>query len=244
MDEEERNKKDRRKYNQDRLLAGFPILTDNGIIINSPKLKQIYEIGEMYHNLYLSVCINKGLLPFLMESENKYANILNYDDSLMVCFLEGLKFFTGQQFIKAKEYFIVEGSDPPSYLCEDNFGDFIDLLELSNCAVERDTSKDIRNRELDRKIAEAKRKLNQRLGRKIDEDKITLSDLISVLASKHNNLNIMNIWDLTYYQFDNQFKRMQLIENYDIGVRQLLAVGPFGGIDTKNFNIEHYIKRI
>ena len=66
-----------------------------------------------------------------------------------------------------------------------------------------------------------------------------LIDLISVLASKHNNLNIMNIWELNYFQFNDQFQRMQLIENYDMSVRQLLA-----GVDKKHVNLEHYIKKI
>src|SRR5690606_21994752 len=96
-----------------------------------------------------------------------------------------------------------------------------------------------RNKELDRKIVEAKRKIQEQLGREPDDDRIEFADLVSVLAAKHPNLNIVNVWELTYFQFNNQFQRMQLIESYDFGVRQILA-----GFDKDKVKLQHYIKKI
>lgn len=222
--------------NRGRLLAALPLFVD-GISIYSPTLKQIFEMGESMYAAYLGICTNDDLHPLFLQLENKFDNILNYDDVITSLFLAGLEFFTRQTFIKDNDCFIANDS---TCLHKGNFDTFVRLLKLANCIdVKRDSSKDIRNKELDEKIAKAKAEVNKKLGRKLDEDKIMLLDLISVLASKHNNLNIMNIWELNYFQFNDQFQRMQLIENYDMSVRQLLA-----GVDKKHVNLEHYIKKI
>ena len=41
------------------------------------------------------------------------------------------------------------------------------------------------------------------------------------------------------YQFNNQFNRMQMIEDYDINIRSLLA-----GADSKKIQLKHYIRPI
>lgn len=225
------------QIHQGRLLAGLPLVVDS-ITVYSPKLIQIANIGYPIYNINLGVCINDGLPPHCMEYENKFDNVLQYDGEYLTYFLWGLEFFTSKTFVKQNECFIVE--DESLRLDRNNFDGLVYLLKLANCVdPEKDRVKGMRNKDLDEKIAKAKRELNERLGRSPDDNKIELIDLISVLASKHNNLNIMNIWDLNYFQFNNQFNRMQLVENYDLGIRQLLA-----GADKDKVKLEHYIKKI
>ena len=220
---------------RERLLAGLPLYVDK-IPVYSPKLIQIANIGFPIYNTYLSICVNDNMSPQHTKYENKFLNVLRYDLDYHAYFILGLEFFTGKRFVWQDTHFAVEGED--LRLDSNNFNELMRLLRLTNCFPEKDI-KIKRNKELDRKIAEAKRKIREQLGREPDDDRIEFADLVSVLAAKHPNLNIVNVWELTYFQFNNQFQRMQLIESYDFGVRQILA-----GFDKDKVKLQHYIKKI
>lgn len=226
-----------------KLLAGHPIYVDK-IPIYSPKLTNIALVDEQIYNLYSCLCFSLGVnetFKFPRMFEDNYDNIaFGYPKEVLKLFYSALEFFTGQNFIKKTKDNQVYFESEQSILYKNNYQQFVNTLKLVNCMdTKNNTIK--HNNELDKKIEEAKKKINQKLnkGNENNEDDIRLMDLISVLASTHNNLNIMNIWDLNIYQFNNQFKRMQLIENHNIGIRQLLA-----GVDKKHVQLEHYIKKI
>ena len=80
---------------------------------------------------------------------------------------------------------------------------------------------------------EAKRKAKKKNG----ETDIELSDLIASLAIGNNGYNMLNIWDLTYYAFQDQLKRMSWREEFDINTRASLA----GAKIDKN-KLSHWIK--
>ena len=151
-----------------RLLAGLPLVVDS-ITVYSPKLIQIANIGYPIYNINLGVCINDGLPPHCMEYENKFDNVLQYDGEYLTYFLWGLEFFTSKTFVKQNECFIV--ADEGLRLDRNNFDGLVYLLKLANCVdPEKDRVKGMRNKDLDEKIAKAKRELNERLGRSPDED--------------------------------------------------------------------------
>lgn len=66
---------------------------------------------------------------------------------------------------------------------------------------------------------------------------LSFLDLVDALAAKGNGLNALNIWELTYYAFNCQFKRMQWIEDYEHGFQSLLA-----GAKKESVNLEHWIR--
>lgn len=57
-----------------------------------------------------------------------------------------------------------------------------------------------------------------------------MPNIISALAAHHNSLNIINIWDLTVYQLNDQFKRQRYIDYYHILSR---SVSIWGDKDSK-----------
>lgn len=69
------------------------------------------------------------------------------------------------------------------------------------------------------------------------ESDLSFVDLVGSLAAKGNNLNAINIWDLTYYAFNDQFKRMQWVEEYNNGFESLLA-----GAKANKVNLKHWIR--
>ena len=50
---------------------------------------------------------------------------------------------------------------------------------------------------------------------------------------------MLNVWDLTYYAFNDQFKRMQMKEEYENTYKSLLA-----GADPKKVKIRYWIDTI
>lgn len=92
-----------------------------------------------------------------------------------------------------------------------------------------------------REIWDALHKGKQQLAkaRSADGDGLTFLDLVASLAAKGNGLNALNVWDMTYYAFQDQFQRMQWIENYDNTLRSLLA-----GADSKKVKLENWLQPI
>ena len=68
---------------------------------------------------------------------------------------------------------------------------------------------------------------------------LSFLDLVASLAAKGNGLNALNVWNLTYYAFNDQFKRMQAIEEYEQAMGAIQA-----GADPKKIKVEHWIKNI
>jgi hypothetical protein len=81
--------------------------------------------------------------------------------------------------------------------------------------------------------AKAKEKQKQKEG----ESSLELSDLIASLAIGGSGYNMLNVWDLTYYAFQDQLKRMSWREEFDINTRASLA-----GAKLDKNKLSHWIK--
>jgi hypothetical protein len=84
-----------------------------------------------------------------------------------------------------------------------------------------------------RKREEAKRKQRKKDG----ESELELSDLIGSLTIADNSYNLLNVWDLSYYAFQDQFRRMSWREEFDINTRASLA-----GAKLDKNKLSHWIK--
>jgi hypothetical protein len=89
----------------------------------------------------------------------------------------------------------------------------------------------IKNRE---KVARAKAKQRAK-----DGGDIKFSDLVGSVAVGNCGLNIANIWDITYYAFHDQLKRMGWRDQFNINNRAALA-----GAKLKKSQLKHWIKSI
>ena len=73
--------------------------------------------------------------------------------------------------------------------------------------------------------------------KKTGEKELELSDLVASLAIGTNSYNILNVWDLAYYAFQDQLKRMSWHEEFDINTRASLA-----GAKLDKNKLSHWIK--
>ena len=84
------------------------------------------------------------------------------------------------------------------------------------------------------KVARAKAKQKKQSG-----SDIQFSDLVGSVAAGNCGLNIKTIWDITYYAFHDQLKRMGWREQFDINNRAAMA-----GAKLKKSQLKHWIKSI
>lgn len=83
-----------------------------------------------------------------------------------------------------------------------------------------------------RKRDELKRKQNADSGEERDGD-IDFYDILSAISSKSYGINETNVTSLTIYQVYRKFKRMEIIDQYDISIESILA-------GAQNIKIKHW----
>ena len=159
------------------------------------------------------------------------------------------QFFTGDKptFINSPASIVLGDPAEKRVLNKDNFIGFSDLVALS-CAM-RDPKEDTieflesdtpRVRALKEKMLKGRRdreEAKKREKKRSGESDIELSDLVASLAIGGNGYNMLNVWDLTYYAFQDQLKRMSWREEFDINTRASLA-----GAKLDKNKLSHWIK--
>lgn len=76
--------------------------------------------------------------------------------------------------------------------------------------------------------------------KKDGDNKLGFSDLIaSLLAGSNGAINNQTVWSLTYYAFQDQLKRMNWREEFDINTRAAMA-----GAKIDKDKLSHWIKNM
>ena len=89
------------------------------------------------------------------------------------------------------------------------------------------------------KRRKARERLNKAKNNDSDGERLTLDDLVSIVCANGNGINIFNVWDLSFYAFNDQFNRMKMFDDYQISVQSLLA-----GADPNEIELKHWMSKI
>lgn len=128
-------------------------------------------------------------------------------------------------------------------LNEENYGQFRNILKYRNCFVdiENDYNENPAN-EMAAKLLEKKRILNEKLRKSkksIGEEDISMSDLISIFAEAES-MPVQDVYsNYDIYQFNNQFNRLKIMDDYHVNIRALLA-----GAKSEDVKLQHWISKI
>jgi hypothetical protein len=131
--------------------------------------------------------------------------------------------------------FYIGNLEDKKIINETNYEKFKDILKFQNCINKKQNDEfanlaNAKAEEIKNKILKGRQLIKGR------ESEITLDILISALAANgENGLNIINIWDLTFYQFNDQFSMMKMVEDFDINIQSMLA-------GAKIEDLKHYIR--
>ena len=243
-------------------LSGAPVFLDDICAIYPATLLEIVTVGYDTFRQYLQVLIAEK--PVLDSKEDgELAKLLN-DLSDFQYFLvmtsmdkeinqkakESFRFFTHESvtFSLDPAQIVVGPLQEKHLLTEERFYDLRRILKRMYW-IEQQQGEEIviyqddlpsvkalktqmkKNRE---KVAKAKAKKKQQEGTDLE-----MSDLIASVAAGNCNLNIENIWNITYYAFHDQLKRMGWREQFNINNRAALA-----GAKLKKSQLKHWIKSI
>lgn len=118
-------------------------------------------------------------------------------------------------------------------LNKNNYENFKKIIKWQNC-LENNTKEKMANKraeEIMRKIKEGQEALNKKKGLEAN-----FETYVSVLFSNSYSIGL-NVFDLTIYQFYDQFKRQQMIEQYHMNIKSILS-----GAKPDDIDLRHYIR--
>lgn len=241
---------------------GSPIFLDDICAIYSVTLREIIEEGYSNFQKYLGVLTatkpsSKG------EKDQEVAKILNdlsdfeylllmisFDPEVNECVKNALRFFTHESniaFSLDPAQIILGPLEEKHLLTEDKFYEFQHILrrayfievEGEEIIINKDDPPEVR--ELKEKMRRNREQLAVAKAKKAARERsdLKLSDLIGSMAINHCNLNIKNIWDITYYAFHDQLKRMGWRDQFNINNQAAMA-----GAKLKKSQLKHWMRSI
>ena len=176
--------------------------------------------------------------------------LLIYSDKEMNQILkEAFMFFTHESVTFSLEpaQIVIGPLEEKHLLSEDKFYDFQKIVKHM-CFLEQDAEEIVINSNdspqvvrLKKQMMKNREKLRKAKAKKAAQEKTNLSfsDLIGSLTLNHCNLNMENVWNITYYAFHDQLKRMGWRDQFDINNRAAMA-----GAKLKKNQLKHWMRSI
>lgn len=249
-----------------KLLAGEPIKFYDIGYIHPFTIGDIKNIGgEEQFNIYLNVLtMNKDMLKVPQDEENDVDNdkqfeelndITNLD---LICLLNMSDSYFHSTYIKAMNFIFKEEVNLTEYgiyigkleegklIDSKKYDELIEIIKIQNCLQKQDNIDEMnpssdKARELLKKRKKLREKVNQLKNKdgENDGEPLTIDDLVSILCANGNGINVFNVWDLSFYTFNDQFNRMKMFEDFQINVHSLLA-----GADPNEIELKHWMSKI
>lgn len=240
--------------NKEQFFVGIPTEIGNICKVYPVTVREIATIGAKNFYSYLNLfTLDKEDIDEFLQQQGVEERLTPFQFTLINAnedkqYLENLekafKFFLHEEQITVlvdNEAIILGDINEGRVLKEEDFNTVCAIIIEQNM-VNKSSAEERMNNPSDAKAAQIIKKIKE--GRKIREKKssdsnLNFIDLVASLAAKGNGLNAINVWDLTYYAFNDQFKRMQMIEQYDNARQSILA-----GADPKKVKIEYWLRPI
>lgn len=241
-------------------MCGSPVFLDDICAVFPATLREIVDLGYDTFQQYLSIVLMEKPIP---EKEGDLSKLLedltDFQYFLMMTSMdveinqkakEAFRFFTHENAIfQIEPSQIVFGPIEEKHIMdEERFYNFRKIIrrmyfieiDVEDIVIYEDDSprvKALKKQRLLNRQRLAKAKAKQRAKEGSD---IAFSDLIgSVAVGNGAGLHIGNIFDITYYAFHDQLKRMGWREQFNINNRAALA-----GAKLDKKDLKHWIKSI
>ena len=239
-------------------MKGSPVFLDDICAIYPRKLGDIVDIGYSTFLKYINLFNMEK--PSLQEvKDNELSALLNkLDDFQYFLFMVNIDaesnqlaknafhFFTHEQVIFSleQEEIIIGPPQEKHLMIAEDFYNFRKILrrmyflDVSKDDIVIEEDDDPRVRAIKKKLLERKKKL-KKAKTKDNDSNVEFSDLIGSLTLNNCGLNMENIWNITYYAFHDQLKRMGWRDQFNINNQMALA-----GAKVDKEKMKHWIKSI
>lgn len=243
--------------------SGIPVLFDDVCAVYPAKIKEIVEIGYSTFQKYISIITATKPVVFSKSKEDKelkelLSQLTDFQYILMMTAIDqvanetlkdAFQFFTHESVAFSIEpaQIIIGPLEEKHLLTEENFYDFQRLIRRMYF-IEQDEEEIIINaddppavRQLKEQMRANREKVRRAKAKEQERNKSDLkfSDLIGSITINHCNLNMINIWDITYYALHDQLKRMGWRDEFNINNRAALA-----GAKLKKSQLKHWMRSI
>lgn len=241
-----------------KFMSGAPVLLDDICAIFPATLREIASVGyDKFWQYIQFILIDKPVLKQGEGSDEFYElvkDISTFEYFILISNLdaesntlakEAFRFFIHDSISFSYEpaQIIVGPVEEKHIITEESFSELrriikkmyfledsdMDIMEDEDPRVARLKQQMLKNRE---KVAKAK-------ARQHTDNDMSFSDLVGSLAVGQCGLNIHNIWDITYYAFQDQLKRMGWRDRFNINNRAALA-----GAKLKKSELKHWMRPI
>jgi len=240
---------------------GTPIFLDDICAVYCRSIGDIVDIGYSKFQQYLNIIMAEkpplkkdgdAELNKLLEELTDFQYLLvmvHMEPDMNNLLKEALLFFTKENvsFSLSPAQIIVGPLEEKHLLTEEKFYDFVRIIKRMYF-IEQDGEEIIINKDdnpavraLKLKQRENRAKLRRAKAKKAAQEKSDLkfSDLLGSITVNNCGLNMANIYDITYYAFQDQLKRMGWRDQYDINSRAAMAGAK---IDKKQ--LKHWMRSI
>ena len=234
-----------------------------------PTLNEIYELGlEKYFEYLYAIIMDFDRMrgDENLNQETYYSDyelfiiLLISNPNFLQTALEGLEFFTKDRFIFAETglgsirrktpdgelHYVSEEVDGELVLYEvltpDLWSKIREALSLAHWVPVPEERGPLKGKaaEIADKLRRNKEEVARLKAKKNEGQPSTeIYELIASVCAHSTQYNLFNIWELSYYQFFDQFKRLQLDEEYEFSLKQILA-----GVDPKKLELLHWTSSI
>jgi len=240
---------------------GTPVLLDDICAIYPSTVGEIVDLGYSVFEQYLSLIVSTKPSEFkdvddefkkMLEQLTDFEYILfiaNADLEFNQKFKEAFLFFTHEQisFSIDPAQIIVGPLEEKHILTEEKFYDLQKIIrrmffleqEGEDIIINKDD--DPKTREIKLKLKKSREAVRKAKAKQAANEKSDLkfSDLIGSITINHCNLSIENIWNITYYAFHDQLKRMGWRDQFNINNQAALA-----GAKLKKNQLKHWMRSI
>ena len=249
-----------------RLLSGIEIFFDDIPMYSIPLIDIINFGYTKYRQIISLLCMDDEaaksyfknssknnstflLISSLILSEIKsgdseeLTNSIDSIHNLLICFLKLI--FKKEVIFDSSYGFIIKSDDGNKILSVNNYNDFRNLLKTRNCIDYIEDEIENPDNEKTRKLLEKRKKLRKKLqqtkANNYDEndEQLNLADLVSIFAKAQHMppSDVFNKYDI--YQFNDQFNRMKIFNDYNINIQALLA-----GAKSEDIKLQHWLSKI
>ena len=240
---------------------GTPVLLDDICAIYPSTVGEIVDLGYSVFEQYLSLIVSTKPSEFkdvddefkkMLEQLTDFEYILfiaNADLEFNQKFKEAFLFFTHERisFSIDPAQIIVGPLEEKHILTEEKFYDLQKIIrrmffleqEEEDIIINKDD--DPKTREIKLKLKKSREAVRKAKAKQAANEKSDLkfSDLIGSITINHCNLSIENIWNITYYAFHDQLKRMGWRDQFNINNQAAMA-----GAKLKKSQLKHWIRPI
>ena len=246
-----------------KFMRGSPIFLGDDICAVYPaKMGEIVDLGYDKFQQYLGV-LTSGKPVVKKKGDKEFAKLLDqltdFQYLLLLCTMDkemnnlvrgAFQFFTHETeitFSLDPAQIVIGPLEEKHIIDEENYADFQHLLRRMYFLEQEGEDIQINKNDnpaivrLKKQMLENREKVRRAKAAKAAREKtdMQLSDLIGSMTLNNCNLNMVNIWDITYYAFHDQLKRMGWRDQFDINNRAALA-----GAKIKKDQLKHWMRSI